>query len=520
MENCKNQNLMAGIFLDSQSIKMKIATVLKKGTFSVIDTLKHPVFLGHDTFTSGKIGVSTLTETCNILKNYQNLLQEYQVGTYRVVATSAIREATNKDYVVDQLRLRTGLQVEVINNSEKRFLTYQALPQLLPNYEDLKKEGLLIMEVGSGSIQITFFANNNLVHSENFTFGPIRITEILADIKGKTTNYLEVLREYITCGLARSEAMSSHITFPNFVVIGGEVQTIARLCTKNQTGTEILEIKRDAFLHLYKLLLDNPSSDQFGEWGTASGNRDVILTTITLIHELLSITNAVTIYTPPVSLEEGIIAGLALSSDKHHVRKQDADIVGAAWYVAGKYHCNLEHVSAVEKLSLQLFDGLSSLHGMGSRQRLLLQIAAILHDTGKFISSTGHYHHSYNIILASGLPGLSTEELHMVATMARYHSSIAPGAGERDFPRMNPQDRLETAKLISLLRIANALDTSHLQKIKLTNIKVDATQMILTLESAEKTFLEELAFGTKAEFFKEVFGLTPGIKLKRKLYNE
>ena len=149
----------------------------------------------------------------------------------------------------------------------------------------------------------------------------------------------------------------------------------------------------------------------------------------------------------------------------------------------------------------------------------MLQMTALLHDTGKYIGADPHDVYSYNIINAAQIIGLSDREQQMVATVARYHSMEFPEFNSPDMIKMDTRDQITAMKLIAIIRIAEALDTSHKQKIKLTQAGVKEDRFLIKAEVSEEVVLEQWTFQMKAEFFKEVFGMETSLKIKNRLLN-
>lgn len=158
---------------------------------------------------------------------------------------------------------------------------------------------------------------------------------------------------------------------------------------------------------------------------------------------------------------------------------------------------------------------MKSLHHLKARDRLLLQIAAILHDSGGFIDTHQHYLHSDYVLRQSEILGLSTEEIQIIAAVSRYHSARTPVSELAHFRQLGASKRLAIAKLAAILRLADSLDDAHQQTVERISVSVRPTQVIITAFSDDDLALVHWAFSRKAEFFTDVFGLQPVFKQRR-----
>ncbi len=149
---------------------------------------------------------------------------------------------------------------------------------------------------------------------------------------------------------------------------------------------------------------------------------------------------------------------------------------------------------------------------MGERERLLLQLAAILHDIGKYVNIKNHYKHSFNIIMASDLLGLTEKETAVVANIARYHSRELPGDDSRVFRNIKSEERVMISKLTAILRVADGLDRSHLQKVKNIDIIFKGYEMVVTISGEKEILIDEWTFIKKSKFMEEVFGIKTIVK--------
>lgn len=143
-----------------------------------------------------------------------------------------------------------------------------------------------------------------------------------------------------------------------------------------------------------------------------------------------------------------------------------------------------DHVLHVAALSLRLFDELHPLHELGPDDRLLLEAAAYLHDTGWSVVRDGKGHHkeSARLIRENSWKNWPAADVNLIAIIARHHRKAPPGAEHEDFTALPPLDQHRVRHLAAVLRIGDALDRSHTQRITHVDsrIRADAVQLILT----------------------------------------
>ena len=218
-------------------------------------------------------------------------------------------------------------------------------------------------------------------------------------------------------------------------------------------------------------------------------------------------TGAEMIWIPGIRMCDGIAAEYAQNIKKLNLGHNfDEDILTTTRNMAKRYRCGGSHAQCVEKLALQMFDVMRKYHGLSDRDRLLLQIAAILHGCGKFISTKNVSLSAYNIIMATEIIGLSHKERELVAGVIRSH-------GE-EFDYVDEDTRV--AKLTALLRLANGLDKSHKQKTAESRMSVKNGELVISASWDGDISLELLSVSLSADFFEEIFGIRPVLKKKRR----
>ena len=145
------------------------------------------------------------------------------------------------------------------------------------------------------------------------------------------------------------------------------------------------------------------------------------------------------------------------------------------------------HVQHVSRLALQLFDGLATLHGLGERERLMLEAAGHLHDIGHQFDylGTGHHKESARLIRERAWKSFGQLEVEIIAQVARYHRKSMPELDHPEFRALSDWDRRIVQQLSALLRLADALDRSHIQLVQGVRVEVRPNQIVLHLDAVE-----------------------------------
>ncbi len=513
-----NNYIFASIDVGSNEIRMKISDINKNREIKILESVKHQVNLGKDTFSGGKISFPTLEKTCEVLYGFKQLMRDYSCREYRAVATNAVREANNREYVLDQIKIKTGFVIDVISNSVERYLSCNYLKDVLPNYKKLREEGVFILDIGSGSTSISIYSENKLIYSHDLKLGSLRLHEILANIEGKLNDFPIILRDIIASDVDLLNIFGlKNIKVKNIIAIGAANDLIGKICSDTNYQSINVFKKNDFKIILEELLLNSYIS--FGKkYKIPFEKTNILLPSMIILNTFLDKTEADEVINPVISLCDGIISEAIdkKTKIKNNYNMYD-DVVALSKNIAERFNYDKKHAEYVEKKSLLFFDKLRKLHGLKEKHRYLLKIAAILHDTGKFLSLNEHYIHSYELIKASDLIGISEEDLEIIANIARYHSNIVPDVNHSNFNILSSENRVIVAKLVAIIRIADSLDRSHKQRIEIKKIVLKDDRLKINIISNQNTLLEEWTFQLKAEFFQDVFGIKPILHVKRVL---
>ncbi len=503
-------NTVAVIDIGSNELRLKIAQDSKE-KLKYIESLNYPLSLGRDTFTTGKISFEKVDKTCDIIKNFLTVTEAYGVSAIRAVATTAVREAQNTDYILDQIKIKTGLSVNVIDDTEEKLFIYKLMSLLID--DDYKKSAMMIY-MGSGNIGISVMDDGKIPFIQNIKMGSLRISEMFGDIQEYSSEFYTVVEEYTK---SFTDFLDGEIpdNIKHFIVSGHEIAVIANLCGVKADGL-ILKLPKESFLKLYDDVKHKTADRISADYKIPHEKAELLLPALCIYNNLLNFTKADHILAPAVFLVDSIIYEMLYEDEFAAINKSfSKNTIMSAREHASRYVAIESHCQTVEGYALKIFDKMKKIHGLGNREKLLLQTAAILHDAGKFINMHRHYENSYMIVKNTDIVGLNQAETEIVALICLYHSRLIPNPLDTRYSGLDLPSRVLVSKLTAILRIADSLDRSHTKKFKDIDVKTVENELIITVTTDKSIDLEQWSFNEKGAFFEDVFGMKPILKKKR-----
>ena len=188
--------------------------------------------------------------------------------------------------------------------------------------------------------------------------------------------------------------------------------------------------------------------------------------------------------------------------------------IACAQTTAKRFCCNLDHSSRTGEIACEIFDKLKKVHGLDPSKRLLLELASILHSCGSFVNVRQHNQCTYDLIKGMDIFGLRQSEVLETAFVAGSISNNLSPEENPDFAWLPTEERIVISKMAAIFRLANALDKSHRCKLRDLKIHLEDDRVLFKAKAADNTLLERWAFEESAQFFKEVFGLSPELSIK------
>ena len=294
----------------------------------------------------------------------------------------------------------------------------------------------------------------------------------------------------------------SGVTVENHVAIGTEIQSIApQIAAPKHGSCAVPEKQLAAFTEKLALLSPDELVRQLHvHYSGSEGIVPALQTNLALARRF----GDEIVHVPASEFHKDLM--LDLMNESALTSGFAEEIIASAREVGKKYKVDQKHAEHVMNFAQQIFRELKHLHGLGTKHELLLRVAASLHEVGMFLSAREHHKHSMYLILNTELFGISTDDRTVVALLARYHRRYNPENNHPHFSDLTREERMVVFKLAAILRIADALDRTHSQRIRSIILKTQGNRLIIQTPGVADTAVEQAAINGKCDLFREIFG--------------
>ena len=467
----------------------------------ILEDLVYPIDLTPG-FTLGKLDREAMDGVVQAMIGIREASRAYGITQIRAVATSALREASNADVLIEAVHRVVGIEFEVIDGSEAARLYFEALTALLSRCKTSLTGNVLLIDIGGGSSSVSLIRRGKLAHSVDEHYGTIRLFEHFRTMKDSVDFAVSIDR--YAAGSARMllgrlpEGVVKHL-----VVTGGEVRRLVAIL--NPGSTELLDtldpIVIDAWYERMQTLTPKQRAEACGMdiYGAAR-----LLPAACLIRHLCKESGAAKVLVPHLTLRDGLLADLLPGAHGPHSLDSE-HLLAEARQLVSRYGGDLAYAENTASLAVQIFDQTKMLHGLGDRERTLLEFSALAHDIGAYINVRERHKHTMYIIRAADIAGLTHLEQEMVAHIARYHRRSAPEAHHLEFQALPRRQRVVVGHLASILRLAYGLDVERSQRIRKVRCEIALGQLLLHVDRRQIA-LERWSIANKQGMFSETFG--------------
>lgn len=501
--------LVAVLDIGATAIRMEIAEVAAGRPPRTLESLSQPVGLGKDTFTIGSIRRETIEESVRILRRYSELMREYRISDptcIRAIATSAVKEAANRDAFLDRVYVATGIPVECAEDADLVRLTYLAVRDLRWARSHRGIGPVLVVEVGGGSTEVLALEKGRVCFYETYPLGAVRLREALEAGRVAAPRQRTTLQQNIRRTVEQMVEASPVRPVRTLIAVSGDVRFAAQRLIDNWDQIRAGSLSPAQLAQFADELLAKSPEEIAAHHQLSFVEAETVGPSLLAYSEIAAAFGVKRIIVPKAHLRTALEVEMSIRPElaaefREHVRH-------ATRMLADRYHVDRRHAEQVAALAVLLFRELRMLHGLGSRHEFLLEIAARLHEVGLYVSNRSHHKHSMYLIQNSELFGVSREDLTLIALVARYHRKSPPRLDHPVYSTLPRPQRVVVQKLAALLRIADALDRSHQRRVGRLQIEQRDNRVMLLVPGSADLTIERMALREKGAMFEDLFGVT------------
>jgi exopolyphosphatase/guanosine-5'-triphosphate,3'-diphosphate pyrophosphatase len=464
--------------------------------------------LGSSVFNTGRISTEAIDAVCTVLRRMADTYSKLDMLGARAVATSAVRDASNQAEFLERASEAARTPVEIISGQEEARLIHLGVQSRWPHPE----QRILIIDVGGGSAEFIVADKGELKEGISRPLGAVRLTEVF--LKHDPPAEIELLRmqrfidEKFEPAMKRIQPAKFDRVIGTSATAAAVISAINRLPRSERDIADRLRARTPQIRRFYRELGVRDLAGRRKLHGVGPRRAEIVTAGTAVFLRVLELLKLDGLYYSRAGVRDGIIMDLEARGVGRELSRLSRQQVRVMELMCRKFNVDVKYVRQVAKIGGYLFDALQPFHKLPPEYGRLLQAAAYLHDTGHFISDTGHHKHSAYIVSNSDMPGYTDHERQLVSLLCRYHRKSMPTTRHEPYRSLSADDRRALLMLAPLLRIAVALDTSKEQKVTDLDFAISNGGGALRLSGEGEFDLEMWAAERAGDILRQVYGLT------------
>ncbi|MBI5403881.1 MAG: Ppx/GppA family phosphatase [Ignavibacteriae bacterium] len=504
--------ILAAIDIGTNSFHLVVAKVDDKGIMKVLTRDKEVVRLGKSSTDMKYISEQAMQRGISTLKRFRLICDSFR-AEIRAVATSATREALNKEEFITRVFEATEIRIEVVSGFEEARLIYLGVLQALPVY----KEKILLIDIGGGSTEFLIGEKGNVLYANSIKVGAVRLTE-------KYFSEGKFRKENIDEARLHVKSIINHIVrdlkdagFSAVIGTSGTITNAGMIINAERNPETDANYNYNNFTYDRKSLNSAvkkiTSCERISELKSINGmdadRTDIITAGAVILEQIFSELNLEKITLSNYALREGIIFD-TINKEHNTLLKEDLGDIRYRSIISLAENCKYDkpHSEHVTKLALKIFGQIKEQYKLTEKDIEYLEAASILHDIGHNLSHAQHHKHSYYLIRNCELLGFNDEEIEIIANISRYHRKSHPKLKHDNFSKLSPKNKERVRKLAGILRIADGFDRGHNCIIR--DVEIELTdagfEFRVSVNAGTNPELEIWGANMRKTLFEEAFG--------------
>ncbi len=469
--------------------------------YRVIDREKDMVQLGRGSLEGRPLTEEAIERGVAAMQRMAGIAERWQTGRTIAVATSAIREAPNGRRFITAARRAAGIDVRVISGEEEADYIWRAVRSAI----DFHGGTALAIDIGGGSVEFIAGTTDDVFLVRSEPLGALRIAQAFGLDRAVTATDVKECRAHVRGSLKKTLAAVSRLGFDFAAGTSGTIVTLASLAANGSAVSSGLRwLPRRRVRELIGAFAPLNAGERARRFDLDVRRAETILGGAIVLDEIMRKLDVERLLACDAALREGIVE-YVLDEMRSPRKKADSVRRSAVLSLIERSDVELSHAAHVARLALRIFDQLGELHRCNSGERELLEYAALLHEVGTHVSYRDHQKHSYYLISHAGLRGFTTDQVAIVANVARYYRKPAPSVKHENFAQLSSAQQEIVRRLAAILRIADALDRGRRRAVRDVGVETQKGRVRFEPRLRGDAEVELASAAKRAKYFEKVF---------------
>ncbi len=520
------EKVLAAIDIGTNSFHLVIAKYDKAKPFTILTKDKEVIRLSNSLNDMKYLKQDAIERGVAALKRFKMICDTYN-APIRAVATSATREALNKDEFIQRVYAETGIKIEVISGYEEARLIYLGVMQALEIFD--KK--ILLVDIGGGSTEFLIGKKGDIKYANSLKIGAVRLTQRFFSEDAESgekyklkENDIDEARLFVKGALTQAVRELNERSYDMVIGTSGTISNIASIIMSAKENSEFDELqinnfkfnKNDLESALKKILKAKTTSDRQKITGLDPKRADIIVAGGLILEQIFEEISLKQMTVSNFALREGLLLDTLANIDDSELPIHLNDVrYKSVLHLAESVNYESKHSQHVKFLSSLIYNFMKESGELSGQDEEYLEAASLLHDIGYYISHSNHHKHSYYLIRNSQkLLGFNDREIEIIANVARYHRKSHPKIKHEGYAKLNTEDREIVKKLSGILRVGDAFDRSHSSGVKDLEFEKSGNDIIIKMKLKNNfdPSLEIWGVGIRKGLFEESFGVKVVVK--------
>ena len=497
----------AAVDIGSNSVRLLVADYSPGGTLKPLAAEREVTRLGEGVFRSGRIDDPAMDFLCAQLSRMSQVIARHEVLGIRAVATAAVRDANNQHEFITRASAALGSPVEVISGQEEARLIHLGVNTRWPQ----AKGRVLLVDLGGGSVEVTLSEDGQLQEAFSKPLGAVRMTQMfMQESDPPAPEDLARMERYIDEKLQPAIERFGRGKFTRVIATSASaaaiVCSINRVPRAHRDQADRLRASQAQVRRFYQDVRKKSLAQRRQLTGLGPRRAEIIIPGAALYWRVLENFQHQSMYYLAAGVREGLIADLAARGVGRELAQLSREQRTVVDRLSRRYAVPGKHSRKVAALAHQVYSSMAAMHKLPPSCGKLLEAAACLHDTGHFISDTGHHKHSEYIVRNADLAGFTDHERILIALLCRYHRKAMPQARHAEYQALSPDERRIVLLLIPLLRLADSLDRTNHQLVESVHVAESSGTLLASIRAHGDSDLDEWAAERLTDVFQLVYG--------------